>query len=128
MRGSALGATLQYKNVTYIPIANVQDFDFPYGECEDVPVHGHNATEVEIEPGIVDGNTLNVPLVWDDAETSHTWLMTNFGTVKQFKYTPKGGTAKEFLALIENISAANPLGTGPKKRTLTLSVTDGTIA
>lgn len=127
MRGSALGATLHYKNSTYIAVANVQDFDFPYGECEDVKITSHNSTEEEFEPGIVDGGVISVPLVWDDSETSHTWLMSNKHTTKQFKYTPKDGTAVEFLAVIQGITASNPRGTAPKMRTLTLQVTDGTI-
>lgn len=127
-KGSANGATLQYKNVTYIGVANVLAFDFPYGESEDVRVTTHNSTQEEFEPGIVDGGTITVRLVWDDSETSHGWLVTNLNTVKQFKYTAKDGVAKEFLAIIESISVANALGTGAKERTITLAVTDGTIA
>jgi hypothetical protein len=127
-KGSALGATLHYKNSTYIPIVGLQDFDFPFGECAELDTTTHGSTKKEFEPGIIDGGAISAPLVWDDAATSHIWLLANIHTVKQFKYTPKDGTAVEFLALIESIEIANPLGTGPKLRTLTISVTDGTIA
>ena len=125
-KGTALGATLHYYNSGYVAVANVRDFDFPYGEAEDLEITTHGSTEKEFAAGIVDGGTINFPLVWDDAATSHIWLLANIHTVKQFKYTPKDGSAFIFLALIEAISIANPLGTGPKVRTVTLAVTDGT--
>lgn len=125
--GSALGATLHYYNSGYVALEGVQDFDFPFGECEELDITTHASTQKEFAPGIVDGGSISIPLLWNDGSTSHSWLLANIHTVKQFKYTPKDGNAVIFLAMIESLEIQNPRGTGPKIRTLTLAVTDGTI-
>lgn len=127
-RGSAKGATLHYKNTTYLAVANIQDFSFPFGDCEDVEITSHNSTEKEFAPGLIDGGKITVPIVWNESETSHAWILSNLHTTKQFKYTPKDGTAVEFLAILEDLTIANPRGTGPKVRTLVLCITDGTLS
>lgn len=128
MKGSALGATLHYKNSTYLLMQNVGEFAFPFGEAADVETTSHNSTKKEFEPGIVDGGTIEVPLVWDDAALGHIWILANLHTTKQFKYTAKDGTSHEFLAILEALTVANPVGTGAKNRTLTLVPTDGTLS
>lgn len=121
-KATALGATLHYYNSGYVAIANIQDFDFPYGESEDLDITTHASTAKEFAPGIVEGGSISVPILWDDAATSHIWLLANIHTVKQFKYTPKDGNAFVFYALISGLVVQNPRGTGPKVRTLTLEV------
>jgi hypothetical protein len=125
--GTALGATLHYYNAGYVAIAGLGDFTFPFGECEELDTTTHGSTKKEFEPGIVDLGTLSVPLTWDDAATSHVWLLANIHTQKQFKYTPKDGNAVIFLANIKSLEIQNPRGTGPKIRTLVLRLSGGTL-
>lgn len=135
--GTALGATLEYATITgvspswtaaYTSIANLGDFDFPLGTAEKLDTTTHASAKKAFAAGIVDGGTVSIPLIWDDTETSHQWIEDELHTKKQFRYTPKDGTAKVFWAILKSLTAKNPRGTGPKERTLVLRISGGATA
>lgn len=135
--GTALGAKLEYATITgsspswtaaYTEILNLGEFDFPLGTAEKLDTTTHGSSKKAFAAGIIDKGTLSIPIVWDDSEATNTWLETNIHAKKQFRYTPKDGTASVFWAIIKNLVAENPLGTGPKRRTLTLRISGGAVA
>lgn len=135
--GSALGATLEYATITgnystwtaaYSDVNGLGDFDFPLGSAEKLDTTTHASTKKAFAPGIIDGGTVSIPLIWDDNDSSHQWIEDELHTKKQFRYTPKDGTAKVFWAILKSLVAANPRGTGPKMRTLTLRISGGAVA
>lgn len=136
-QGTALGALLEYATdfvdaetaVTYAEVKNCGAYDFPYGTGQKIEVTAHGAAKKKFVPGIIDPGIVSIPIVWDDDETSHDWLMTNLHTKQQFRYTAKdSATPVVFLAIIKSIVAANPVGTGPKERTLVLRRSGGATA
>jgi hypothetical protein len=135
--GTALGAKLEYAVITgsspswtaaYTEIVNVGAFDFPLGTAEKLDTTTHASLKKAHAAGIIDGGTVQVPLVWDDSEASHEWVEDELHTKKQFRYTPKDGTATVFWAILKSLVAKNPMGTGPKERTLTLRISGGATA
>lgn len=136
--GSALGAKIEYADytltdgepadITYAELLNCGDYDFPLGTFAKLDTTVHASAKKKYAPGIKDGGTVSVPLVWDDELDSHQWVEDNLHVKAQFRYTPKDGTPIEFLAILKGLVAANPVGTGPKLRTLMLRRSGGVLA
>lgn len=135
--GTALGAKLEYATITgvspswtaaYTEILNLGDFEFPLGVAEKLDVTTHGSTMKTYAAGIVDKGEVRIPIIWDDSEATNTWLETNLHAKKQFRYTPKDGSASVFWAIIKNLIAENPRGTGPKTRTLVLRLSGDAVA
>lgn len=125
-KAAAKGAVLQVKNVTWQTVKNVGDLNFAPFQIDEIDVTTHDspANFEERITGIKKPAKITVPLVWDDADTVHTFLNTNNGTAQAFSYQGAGyATAYKFNAIYW-ITFENPVK-GAKKATLELTISDG---
>ncbi len=130
--GSAKGATLKYKSLTvWTDLTNIGDFTFqlPPPDVVDVTNHGSPNGQEQSIISIKKNPKITIPIIWDEADTSHQWLVTNNATIQAFQYTGTGtGTTPTpigFNAAIE-LTFDNKVKDA-KRASLTLTVTDGNI-
>ena len=130
--GSAKGATLKYKSLTvWTALNNIGDFTFPLPppDIVDVTNHGSPNGQEQSIISIKKNPKITIPIIWDEADTSHQWLVTNNATIQAFQYTGTGtGTTPTpiaFNAAIE-LTFDNKVKDA-KRASLTLTVTDGNI-
>ena len=124
---AAKGASLSIKQTgAYTAIPNIGDIEFVPFEQDIIDVttqDSPNNTEEKI-PGIRKNSKLNFPIVWDDTNTVHMFLIASHGTVQSFTYTGAGYTSGFKFNAIINLKYSNQVK-GAKKASLELVISDG---
>jgi len=123
---AAKGAILQVKNVTWQTIPQVGDINFDPFAVDRIDVttqDSPNNTEEKIV-GIKKAANLSFPIVWDDSNAVHAFLLASNGTVQSFAYQGAGAVSLYKFNAIMEVMFENQVK-GAKKATLTLELSDG---
>jgi hypothetical protein len=125
-KSAAKGAILQVKNVTWQTIPQVGDINFAPFNVDRIDVttqDSPNNTEEKI-PGIKKAAKQSYPIVWDDANAVHAFLLANNGVTLSFSYQGAGAVAAYKFNAISELAFENGVK-GAKKATLSLELSDG---
>jgi len=125
-KAAAKGAVLQVKNVTWQTIPQVGDINFDAFSIDriDVTTQDSPANTEEKITGIKKAAPMSFPLVWDDANAVHAFLLASNGTVQAFKYVGAGAVSAYAFNAIMEVKFENAVK-GAKKATLDLELSDG---